>query len=116
MTRDQFITEVILKECWHKWPMITQELEAKKSLCCKCGLPAYNSIYFERNNDFSTWEGFGKLWEFSTKQEWWEDFLTRFTIYGNLDNTLEQAIRVLLPMINPDTFADAITKFHGWRE
>ena len=41
------------------------------------GIPPEKSKYlmeYETIPDFSTWEGFGKLWEWAIEQEWWYEF------------------------------------------
>jgi hypothetical protein len=50
--------------------------------------------------DFSCWEGFGKLWEWTQQQEWRQDFCKTF--YGHYD---------LLLLIQPDRFADAVYNY-----
>jgi hypothetical protein len=51
--------------------------------------------------NFSSWYGFGKLWEWSQKQEWRKDFFERVDYWhDDLDE-----------IINPDRFADAVHKF-----
>lgn len=55
--------------------------------------------FIDGSIDFSTWIGFGKLWGFSTKQDWWIDFMTE---YGFME---------FIEYINPDKFADAIYEY-----
>lgn len=110
MSRDKYLTEA-MGLCWH-------EYNEDKWGCFKCGVNAYmikghwlgtpkgHSIFKPINPDFSTWQGFGTLWEFAIKQEWWFQFKVRnnhipnHKLYGfNLD------------LINPDKFADALFSF-----
>jgi hypothetical protein len=63
-------------------------------------------------NDFSTWEGFGKLWEWAQKQEWWvTDFKDKH--FGMLPSHFE-----FVPdgLVQPDRFATAIYAFLKERE
>ena len=99
--RDQYLTEQ-MGGCWHKWPTITQDLPSDKTLCKKCGLPAYNGLFFEINNNFSTWAGFGKLWEWVIKQEWFDEFA---------DSKPHKAWLFPIGLLKPDSFADAVYKF-----
>lgn len=65
---NQYVTENILGQCWHKW-----HIENRIWVCTKCEMIGMvnNPDYFSRGN----WLWFGYLWEFCQKQEWWEDFL-----------------------------------------
>lgn len=67
--RDKHLTEA-MGECWYQ----------------------SNQTY---NTNFSTWEGFGKLWEWSQKQEWWEDYINNFENHSLIN-------------VNPDRFADTV--------
>jgi len=109
MTRDQFITEVVLKECWHEWHK--EYYRGQMILVCKCG-KGYSECKKPHNPDFSTWEGFGKLWEFSKKQEWWQKFRL-MTIGMDWERFATENISQVF--ISPITFADAVAKFHGYR-
>lgn len=59
------------------------------------------------NIDFSTWEGFGKLWEWSFDQDWFDRFLDDWENVRDRDWWM---------LIDPDRFSDALAKYHGWRE
>lgn len=76
-------------------------------------------MYTERDNflkeilpnrirsDFSTWGGFGELWEWSAKQDWWEDFLISLTIIKEYEGHLVD----MMAIYSPEEFADAIYVF-----
>jgi hypothetical protein len=72
-------------------------------LCIKC-----ESIILD-NNDFSTWEGFGKLWEWAISQGWWESFALTSN-HGVCDSN-EGYIFINDNYICPEEFADAIYKY-----
>lgn len=108
--RDKFLTEA-MGECWHEY---NEEISDK---CCKCEediLPYVKAWLatpenkaepvIERLFNFSTWEGFGKLWEWAMKQEWW---IRNFIIEPWKSNHIAVDMR----LINPDIFADALEKF-----
>lgn len=76
--RDRFLNEVM----GYSYPVICY---------CKSCAPT----------DFSTWEGFGKLWEWSRKQEWWLTF----------DDYACATLEHPTSLINPDRFADEIAYF-----
>ena len=92
--RDKFLTEV-MGECWHEM--------SKFGNCAKCKVHNYYQ------NDFSTWKGFGKLWEWATTQAWWELF-TEFCEY-NRQFHQKSSHQVLPGIINPNRFADAVYKY-----
>jgi len=96
MLRDQFLTEK-MGECWHEFPsgLISGQY------CIHCGKKL-------RNLDFSTWEGFGKLWTWAKEQEWWEKFLKKIT-YFNLRNEW-------VDYISPDCFADAVAEYLKYKK
>jgi len=99
MERDKFLAEA-MGECWH-------ESNWGQTNCKHCGR-TNDPRYFDfnaQNSSFSTWEGFGKLWEWAQKQEWW-------TYIGFIGNYTEQNTSVEFLhkdcIINPDRFADAV--------
>lgn len=55
-------------------------------------------VSINENNSFSNWNGFGKLWEWTEKQEWFKDF------WATIKDTKQQ-------YINPDRFANAMYEF-----
>ena len=63
-----------------------------------------------RSSWYSTWQGFGELWEWAIKQEWWLSFG-----YRHGDVSLGQAIFSQY-YINPDRFADAVYEYLRERE
>src|SRR4030042_4113521 len=96
--RDRFLTEKI-GECWH-------ESSGMVWICgdCKADIgwrgDNKSSVDVESlNPDFSTWQGFGKLWEFAIKQEWWGSFV------GSMIYSAYNVYREKVPdfdLINPD--------------
>lgn len=89
--RDKFLTEA-MGGCWHEF----HEETSKGCICRTCGLDL-KCLNLQHAN-FSTWEGFGKLWEWSKTQEWWADFMSR-----DVD-----AVDFYESLIEPDHYADAI--------
>lgn len=73
---------------------------------------ASREVYKEIN--FSTWEGFGQLWEWSKQQSWFEDFLNICDV-GEYISTKEMdggfTVDIQMEFINPDVFADAVYEF-----
>ena len=99
--RDKFLTKAI-GECWHE-----PEDGYYDYSCVHCGIYGRTpkSVIIKRI-DFSTWEVFGKLWEWAVKQEWWEDEFQKYSSFMD-----DSTICVYEGLINPDRFADAVYKF-----
>lgn len=86
--RDKFLTEAM--GCpWHEVVSINNF-----EVTCSCGMSAFMNPC--DNLNFSTWDGFGKLWEWAQKQGWWIKIMLRFQDEG------------FYHYIQPDRFADAI--------
>ena len=74
---------------------------------CDCGaVRTYHDAcnHVTKQNNFSTWEGFGKLWEWAQKQKWWDDFW--WSPNGIGDGTQED-----IYFVHPDRFADAVYEY-----
>jgi hypothetical protein len=105
---DKFLTEA-MGECWH------ERIEADigefmnpdiRSWSCRCDIkntmvwPDYCRHF--RNNDFSTWEGFGKLFSWSKKERWWIDFIL---------SQRRPGVSAFCEMLDPERFAKAVYEF-----
>ena len=112
MDRNQFLTEKMgLK--YHK---VIREFNEFGYLTyeCSCGLTYSWHQQCGENINFSTWEGFGKLWEWCLKQEWWDDFV--FTNASGYAPHAKYQWYLSQHIIHPDRFADAVAKFLGWKK
>ena len=95
--RETFLCEA-MGICWHE----------NFPVCDKCG-EEYDVVDFHNSlPDFSTWEGFGKLFEWATQQDWFSVFLDNFFF---IDAT--NGLTALIHHIHPDRFADAVYEFIG---
>jgi hypothetical protein len=103
MQRDQFLTEKVFGECWH---------EDGIGECEKC----HRSFGAYRQNDFSSWPGFGKLWEAAQKDEGWEMFLVAYRIRRHDATSTRTSYLRFARLIHPNRFATAWAKFKGWKE
>lgn len=104
MTPDQQLFEKVKRdgECWHK--------ATQYGWCDECAKDFDNPQPDFTVPDFTTWEGFGWLWERAQEKEWWEEFQQIHCHYGiSYDD-----IRVNL--INPIEFRNALMEFHGIKE
>ena len=97
---EQRILTEYLGECWHEW---VNGLDPK---CTKCGSKDYPPVMF------STWLGFGKLWEAAQKDKEWIEFLN--WAHEGLNEIA--ACDLIEWLIGPDRFATAWAKFKGWEE
>lgn len=59
------------------------------------------------NNDFSTWQSFGKLWEWAQEQEWWVTFTDDYYGPRRPDRNVSLFFDVNY-IIHPNNFANAV--------
>lgn len=100
--RDEFLTEY-MGECVHIFDIDWDNREfVEKHYCLICNAD-FNHV--TKLNDFSTPNGFFKLWNWSQKQEWWLEFWLQD------DLGLQYGLMGMLAFIDPNRFADAVYKF-----
>jgi len=110
MKRDEYLTEK-MGLCWHekKWCGFSALMGMEYAGCKYCGFKDHIPAGLDFPNiDFSTWQQFGQLWEWSIKQDWWGSFLSKFTMGGEMGEELPDYLGRL---INPNKFADALYKY-----
>ena len=90
-----------LGECWHTLGKPNNFHILKCTKCGVCGLIGREIVI----NDFFIWPGFGKLWEWATKQEWWGNF-----IFEHIEDDIQKTM-IHYKFINPTNFANAIYEF-----
>jgi len=100
--RDKFLTEA-MGECWHKWDPTNVE---QGFTCRHCGRQWHHLL---AKTDFSTWQGFGKLWEWAQKQEWFKDFCVETPMYSEGED--RDWIDAMLDLTHPDRFASEVHEF-----
>lgn len=119
--RDKLLTETMglkyhrIIECRHDSPLSGRVL----SSICMCGRKIEDSRGNKRecyaNQDFSTPQGFFKLFNFATKQEWWNEFIEQS--WQSLKSGefqpdwVDDQIGIRLDFINPDNLANAIFSY-----
>ena len=96
---NKILTEA-MGDCWHDWDGKTSW--SLKDMC-RCG--AHPAAHLKPPN-FLTWEGFGKLWEWGTDQEWWDTFMTD---NGRYNDNFEMFINESL--IDPEPFARSVANY-----
>ena len=94
--RDKFLTEAIGEKPYRRFFVSTDRQGGSGD-----GYYAKDGV----KNDFSTWPGFGKLWEWAQQQEWWCDFSVRLICFSGLGK-----------YIHPDRFANAIYAYLKHKE
>ena len=105
--RDKLILEA-LGECEHNFPPISTESPFR---CLKCGM-----LYVLCSRpDFSTPDGFFRVWNGAKEKEWWYEFLEWCLI--QIEGVITKYIFSFpIIFINPDRFADAVAEFLEKRE
>lgn len=63
---NKYLTKT-MGECYHAFKLIDFEYK------CQCGIDSAHPTV--TNNNFFTWQGFGKLFTWSKEQGWWIDFI-----------------------------------------
>ena len=97
--RNKYLTEA-MGDCWHKWGMPDRFTVH----CTKCKMNIGRNMNMPTKNNFSSWEGFGKLFGWASKQDWWEEPHNDY--YEVLPDKY----------IDPDKFANAIYRFLKYEE
>lgn len=110
---NKYLTEELFGECWHEVSSDQKVYEDENGqylirYCLNC----YKSwdLCINKNLDFFTWEGFGKLWEKLQTQEWWFAFGRDFMCE---EQKLSYGIHYCprFDNINPERFATAVYEF-----
>ena len=106
---NKYLTEAI-GECWHTWDLtLHKDNFALLTLTCKhCLVEVKRNESTKFENDFFTWEGFGKLWEWARSQEWWSDF-SRYLDTPTVE--CNDVTHIDFRVISPETFASSIYDF-----
>jgi hypothetical protein len=122
-TRDKFLTEA-MGGCWHTYAdnpdvyfHFTKMCQEAECVVCRDIVPLESkealSAPEPTQNDFSTWPGFGKLWEWAQQQEWKVQFAKylgcSYCVSSDPAQTGISSLRV--EFIHPDRFANAVYEF-----
>ena len=100
LERDKFLTEA-MGECWHEGENNYGEI-----VCQRC----HRLVMEEDRLDFSTWTGFGKLWEWAQEQDWYVKFVFDQLCSGYHPYPTSK-MDIPDKFIHPDHFAGALYKF-----
>lgn len=107
--RDKLIVEA-LGGCFHTWK-IGEEIDRNTVIykCMKCKkeipqnrwlVPPFDGFHL----DFTTWDGFGWIWERVQKMKWFKDFWT----WLNIEDKITSKILFVPMYIHPTRFRDAL--------
>ena len=99
--RNKFLTEA-MGECWHDVRIGTLH-GVLVNTCRNCGKRRKSDL---SNPDFSTWEGFGKLWEWAQKNIPFGTFCELHSNGVDPDN-----MHIMAGFVNSDRFANAVYEF-----
>jgi hypothetical protein len=115
--RDKFMTEAMGND-WHT--VGYAERDIRRGVICNCG--SNNCAGPSRNISLSTWQGFGKLWEWAQEQEFFLELLVFICVDiegKGMDIEFAKAFNldsVSCGAVNPDRFANAVYEFLKGRE
>lgn len=122
MTWQQFLTEKVLKECWHEWVHITPEGRDEYydyNICKKCkemwsGLNYKNNRTFDNRNDLlDLYEAIyrdGKWGDFSGGARW------KHTMFSVEDFVEMSAWLFCLDGKGYEEKCRMVAEFYGWKE
>ena len=98
MTKDEFIFKKLARvgDCWHKWKRIQVKRPKGRSVTIAC---IYcNAILSSKtaNPDFTTWEGFGWMWERVIEKEWFFEFFKKLPVNTFWRAEIAQTMHLLM--------------------
>ena len=119
MIWQEFLTEKVLKECWHEWVHITPEGRDEYydyNICKKCK-EMWSGLNYKNNRTFTTWQDMGDLKKKIVEMGEWRIFYRWAYDYAgsNLLNegyTYEDDFCNWL--MNPERFCELVAKW--WKE
>ena len=116
MTRDQYLTEKVLGECWHRLDCCpVKDSSGITYICESCKKEfyfSYDDVAKDKaklNHNFSSEEGFFKLWNFCKEQDWWTRFVNDAFSRSDYMELIDFIERHL---VNPDNLANDLYEFH----
>ena len=125
MTWQQYLTEKVLKECWHEWRKYPEVgLQAK----CSCGIlfdvTTYNRadiLYKHKNRTFDNRTDMMDLYEAIERDGKWEDFFWDFAFQRKPENYGfgEAETTTWLFCLSGEGYEDRckmVAEFYGWEE
>jgi len=106
MTDEELYYKVFPNGCWHENEIKGCSIGSVRMPCSKCGSGNYNP-------DFSTWEGFGVLWEGMKEHRSWLKFIDHYGIWEQEDSSvgLGRVEDIDAYLIHPVRFRDACKEF-----
>ena len=111
MTRDQFLCEKVMGECWHESADPVRHWKG----CRKCGATITDhDLYFlpigMKHPNFSRWTDKGRLLDFVMGQDDWEAFKNWAFRHKDAPPAGTANLDWFL-----DNFADLVAEYRGWK-
>ena len=122
MIWQEFLTEKVLKECWHEWVHITPEGRDEYydyNICKKCK-EMWSGLNYKNNRTFTTWQDMGDLKKKIVEMGEWDEFID-FTLeeHGSLGPVFSNEAKFYKAdyidwLMNPERFCELVAKW--WKE
>ena len=121
MTWQQFLTEKVLKECWHEWRYIKGQIKYERWECVKCPAYCIGSAGEYKNRTFDNRTDMMDLYEAIERDGKWEDFFWDFAFQRKPENYGfgEAETTTWLFCLSGEGYEDRckmIAEFYGWEE
>ena len=121
MTWKQFLTERVLKECWHEWRYIKGQIKYERWECVKCPAYCIGSAGEYKNRTFDNRTDMMDLYEAIERDGKWEDFFWDFAFQRKPENYGfgEAETTTWLFCLSGEGYEDRckmVAEFYGWEE
>ena len=121
MSWKQYLTEKVLKECWHEWRYIKGQIKYERWECVKCPAYCIGSAGEYKNRTFDNRNDMMDLYEQIEKDGKWEDFFWDFAFQRKPENYGfgEAETTTWLFCLSGEGYEDRckmVAEFYGWEE
>lgn len=115
----EYLTEEILKECWHEWVFHPGDLQGPREypawICSGCAKERYgrHNKPPKKNRTFTTPTNFFALWQAAQKMPWWDEFME--WACDECDKTIGDlcppVCKLTTNLVDPVRFPEALCRF-----
>ena len=120
MTWQQFLTERVLKECWHEWRYIKGQIKYERWECVKCPAYCIGSAGEYKNRTFDNRNDLLDLYEAINRDGKWEDFSGgarwKHTMFSAEDFAEVSEWLFCLSGEGYEDRCKTVAEFYGWEE